>query len=485
MILNYPPPTLIKGGPDLSSPPNPHDAMVAQIKGIVSFLKNSKRVNGNDIILIVDGSDTFFQLPPEIVIQRFYGILRKNNKKLRENYGVAVVESPDKGSKEVVQKYAQRVIFAASKECFPNHADDVACVSVPRSPLPPDVYGPKTDLQPDGHRNRPRWLDSGAVIGQAADLLPIYERVLEYVAHHQDRYGDQMVLAQLYGTQEYVRELERRRTTSHLKEWFRNMLGISKASNITNVHVSLEPGQRYEFGIGVDYESQLFFTMKRSRNDVEWIKYNNISQVSSVQARHEVPREVRLTLPTDIQANASNPFIQPVRAEIEGAKPAFNESIDTLPSPLNKTWDNLPLMTNAHSAAVPAIAHLNGDPKLRPDWWSNMWYYPWSRALLRKYMRSSRGRLASQSSLLGGSDWWDTRGGMGGVWTNYDEWMDFEELCSGFEEKLFDDDLGIWGQEDGGISQKPVYNQWGILIAGKGPLNLEEAENNNEATGQQ
>ncbi|KAL1971256.1 hypothetical protein VTN77DRAFT_208 [Rasamsonia byssochlamydoides] len=487
MILNYPPPTLIKSGPDLSSPPTAHDAMVAHIKGIVSFLKNSKRVNERDLILIVDGSDTFFQLPPEILIQRFHTILQKNNQKLREKYGVAVVEN-EKGAKEVVQKYSQRVIFAASKECFPNRADDVACVSVPSSPLPPDVYGPKTDIQKDGHRNRPRWLDSGAVIGQAADLLPLYERVLEYVAHHRDRHGDQMVLSRLYGTQEYVRELERRRTSSRFMEWLRDMIGISEATNITNVYLRLEPGQRYEFGIGVDYESQLFFTMKRSRNDVEWITYNNISQASTAQMRHGVPREVRLTLPVDIEQNASNPFIEPARAEGEVVKPPFNETVDALPHPKNMTWNTLPLMTNVHSSAVPATIHLNGDPVLRPEWWSNMWYHPWARALVRKYMRSSRGRLASQSSLLGGSDWWDERGGAGGVWTNNDEWMDFEELCSGFEDKLFDDGLGAWGQEDGGIFQKPIYNQWGILIAGKGPpnLNLEEGQEaqKNEATGQ-
>lgn len=477
MILNYPPPTVIKSLPDFSSPPTAHDAVVAQIKGIVSFLRNSKRVNEKDLVLIVDGSDTFFQLPPEILIQRFHTTLEKHNQKLKEKYGVVVVENPDKGSKEVVQKYSQRVIFAASKECFPNHPDDVACVSVPGSTLPPDVYGPKTDIQRDGQRNRPRWLDSGAVMGQAADLLPIYERVLEYVLHHRNRHGDQMVLSRLYGTQEYVRELERRRTSSWLKEWFRDMIGISEATNITNVYLRLEPGQRYEFGIGLDYESQLFFTMKNSRNDVEWVKYNNISQVSTVQARHGVPREVRLTLPADIQEKAPNPFTQPARAPGEAVKPPINETVDSLPHPMNMTWETLPLMTNVHSAAVPATIHLNGDPSVRPEWWSNMWFHPWSRALLRKYIRSARGRVASQSSLLGGSDWWDARGGIGGVWTNYDEWMDFEDLCSGFEEKIFDDGLGAWGQEDGGIFQKPIYNQWGILISGKGPPNLEEAQN--------
>lgn len=466
MILNYPPPTLLRSGLrlDLSYPA--HDAMVSRTRGIVNYLKNEKRVNGTDLVVIVDGQDTFFQLPPEVLIRRFHAILQESNDRLRKKYGVAVVE--EDGVRRTVQKYSQRVLFGASKVCGPHHQDDVACVTPPNSILPPDIYGPKTDKQPDGRRNRPRWLDSGAAIGQAADLLPIYERVLQWVLHHPEKDGDKFMLGKLFGQQEYVRELERRRASNPWKELFWSALGISDASNITNVHVDLEAGQRYDFGIGVDYESQLFFNMKRAKDDIEWVRYNNITQVSKVQMAHAVPREVRLNLPADIQQHAQNPFIVPKPEHGGEPRYSLNDTLDDLPSPQSRRWDNLDLLTNIHSKAVPVTIHLNGEEELRSRWWSKMWFHKWSRALLRKYMRAARGRTSSIASWLGGSDWWDRRGGQGGVWTENDHWISYGEICVGLEDKLFDDKLGLWGSEGKEVSGKPKYNKWGHLLWGNG-----------------
>jgi hypothetical protein len=141
----------------------------------------------------------------------------------------------------------------------------------------------------------------------------------------------------------------------------------------------------------------------------------------------------------------------------------------------------MPLLTNIHSASVPALIHLDEEKPLKDDkawpvkhperltrdtWWYNMWYQPWARALLRKYMRSPTGFDAAQSALLGGQDWWDMRGGKGGVWTDKGEWLDYAEVCTGFEKEVFDDDLGQWGHE-GGDPDEPVYNQFGKLVKGK------------------
>jgi len=471
MILNYPPPTLIGYGKEFHG--TEYDAMAARVKGIYHYLTNSKHLKDNDLVLIVDGFDVLFQLPPEVTIRRFHELLKENNERLRRKYGMVMVATQDGKKRELVQKYSQRVLFAASKVCFPNPPDDVGCVTVPKSTLAPDIYGPKTDSHPDGHLNRPRWIHSGGVIGQVGDLKLIYAQVVEAIGHRRHKHGDQLALGHIYGKQEYVRELERRRTHSGWTEWLREKIGISEASNLTGINIPLEPGRRYEYGIGVDYESRLFFNMLHSKDDVEWLRYSNVTKVSRVQQEHGVPRERRLTLPKDIQQHAQNPFIVPKMAEGDVIKPPFNASIDALPDPKNCSWNDLPLMTNIHSTSVPVMIHLNGDKALRQPWWSNMWYHPWARALLRKYMRAPRSRIVSQSSLLGGYDWWDMRGGQGGVWTDNEEWLEWEELCSGFEGEIFGDGLGAWGQEDGGEYEKPIYNQWGILIAGKGPPTIE------------
>jgi hypothetical protein len=47
-------------------------------------------------------------------------------------------------------------------------------------------------------------------------------------------------------------------------------------------------------------------------------------------------------------------------------------------------------------------------------------------------------------------------GGQGCVWMDRDEWLEWGELCKGFEDQVFGDQLGVWGQEDSGTFEAPV-----------------------------
>ncbi|KAF9893160.1 hypothetical protein FE257_012572 [Aspergillus nanangensis] len=464
MILNYPPPTLISYGRSLPEGSREYDALVDRITGIYNFLEYTPHVHDDDFVLIVDGQDFFFQLPPEVMIQRFQNLLRENNAKLLKKYGLY----SRRGGEQEAQKYAHRVLFAASKECLPSLSSDAGCVTVPSSSLPPDAYGWKTDHHPQGHLNRPRWIKPGAAIGQVGDLKAIYAELLHFVDQHRNVRGDYLALTQMFGRQEYVRELERRKNSNFFKELFYSMIGISEASNTTGVAPHLESGRRYEYGIGVDYQSDVFFNMLNSKSDVEWLKYYNVSKTSSVQMEHGVPREHRLLLPTDLSAEqVGSPFAQPKFGKDEWVSPAFNKTLDGLPNAKNHTWNHIPLLTNVHTASIPALVHLDGDPALRDKWWSKMWYQPYARALLRKYVRSPTGFDAAQSAMLGGQEWWDLRGGKGGVWTDKGEWLGYAEVCIGYERDLFNDGFGSWGHEEGGDDEEPVYNQFGNLIKGK------------------
>ncbi|KAL4878634.1 hypothetical protein BJY04DRAFT_195288 [Aspergillus karnatakaensis] len=467
MILNYPPPTLVRYGRELPTGSAGHDYMVDRITGIYNFLAYTETLKESDIVLIVDGFDIFFQLPPEVILTRYQQLLREENAKLRKKYGMVTVDRPfRKDGVETMQKYSQRVIFSASKECFHDLAADAGCVSVPGSSLPPDSYGWKTDTQP--HLTRPRWLKPGAVIGQVADLKLIYAQVLRFVEEHRAVEGDYLALTQMYGRQEYVRELERRRTTNGFKETMYRWIGISQASNLTSKSPRLEPGQRYEYGIGLDFESRLFFNTVRSKEDVEWLRYNNVTKTSTAQMEHRVPREHRLLLPDDVsEKKLGNPFKQPKYGKDEYINPPWNHTLDELPQ--YRSWHNIPLLTNVHSAEVPVLVHMNKKDKgtVRDTWWSNMWYFPWARALLRKYIRAQSGFDAAQHALLGGQSSWDTRGGAGGVWTDKGEWLDYPEVCAGFERDLFDDEMGVFGEEGGDDYGGPVYNQWGNLVKGR------------------
>ncbi|KAJ5722516.1 hypothetical protein N7488_000551 [Penicillium malachiteum] len=472
MILGYPPPTLVGYGHETTGATE-FEKTVDRMTRIRDYLKQSKVVEEHDIVLMVDADDVFFQLPPEILVTRFQDILRKNNRKLLKRYGVGTVESTTEGAPpDLVQKYSQRVLFGASKKCYSALEDDAGCISVPQSTLPPDVFGWKTDIYPDGHLNRPRWLNPGAVIGQAADLRLIYDEALRILEQRHKKHGDYQALTQMYGRQEVIRELERRRIVNGITEWFQGLLGINEPANISTISLRLETGRRYEFGIGVDFESELFFNQILARDDVEWIKFNNITKTSILQAQYGVPREHRLLLPSDIAA-LPNPFNQSRFAKDQTTRPEWDAKLDKLPNPEQHSWHNAPLMTNPHSATVPVLAHLNGDEKLRNAWWEEMWFFPWARALLRRYVRVSHGFDAAQSALLGGQNWWDMRGGRGGVWTDEENWVTLSEVCEGQERDLFDDDLGPWAKENGDPDE-PVYNKFGNLIHGKEPPEAEE-----------
>ncbi|KAF7719797.1 Uncharacterized protein PECH_006900 [Penicillium ucsense] len=464
MILGYPPPTLIGYG-HRKPGATELELTVDRITRIRDYLKNKRNVKDHDFVLIVDAQDTFFQLPPRILVERFQNIVRGNNERFKRKYGYAAVEKPDGSRPELIQKYSQRVLFGASKLCYHALKDDPGCVTVPESTLPPDVYGWKTDTHPDGHLNRPRWLNPGAVIGQAADLRIIYDEVLRLMAQRHTSHSDYQALTQMFGRQEVIRELERLRTVNKAKEWVYGLLGISDAMEIEAISVRLEAGHRYEYGIGVDYESQLFFNQILSRNDLEWIKFSNITTTSHLQGQFGVPREHRLLLPEDIAA-LPDPFDQTSPSTERSAAPSFNSTLDNISHTEQHLWSNVSLATNPHSASVPVLLHLNGDPKLRNAWWEKMWFFPSARALLRRYVRSAHDLDTAQSALLGGQDWWDMRGGRGGLWTDDENWVTISEVCQGQERDLFDDDLGPWGKENGD-PDAPVYNQFGNLIKGK------------------
>ncbi|KAJ5290268.1 uncharacterized protein N7443_010521 [Penicillium atrosanguineum] len=468
MILGYPPPTLLGYGHE-NAHKTEFERMIDRITRVRNYLKNSKTINDHDFVLVVDALDVFFQLPPQILVERFQNILRTNNKKLQKKYGFAAVQNTLGGSSG---DGAKRVLFGASKVCYTGLESDPGCVSVPESSLPPDVYGWKTDHYHDGHLNRPRWLNPGTVIGQAADLIMIYDEVLRLLHQQHKKNGDYQALTQMFGRQEVVRELERRRTASWPVEMFSNLLGIGYGTNISGISVRLETGHRYEYGIGVDYKSELFFNQIISKSDVEWLKYSNVTKSERLQMEMAVPRESRLLLPDDIAA-LPGPFNQTRFAKELTTHPEWNSTLDKLPNPSTHSWHTVPLMTNGHSATIPVLAHLNGDSKLRNTWWENMWFFPWARALLRRYVRSAHGFDAAQSALLGGQDWWDMRGGRGGIWTDDETWVPFSEICEGQERDLFDDDLGPWGKENSDPDE-PVYNKFGNLIYGIEPEGVPE-----------
>ncbi|KAI4089456.1 MAG: hypothetical protein LQ344_005370 [Seirophora lacunosa] len=472
-VLAYPPPTLINYGKKFDGDSWDKGTHTGKIRGVYDYLSNKDKVADDDMVLVIDGYDIWFQLPPVIMIKRYHQLVHEATVRLRRRYGTEPKEPEGAETRtEVAAKYSQSVVFGADKLCWPNSVDDPACAAIPYSTLPKDAYGPLTDTDSEGFLNRPRFLNSGTVMGPVKDVRAIYEVAVRKVEEeNRGTIGDQFVFAEIFGEQEYQRETQRQSTQGaggRWYEWLSNALGASDsllAANQTIKNMTVVPGRRYEFGIGLDYESKMFQTMTHSANDVEFITYNDTALFPGIIEKHPNLKQTPFALPVDIQ-KAHGPFwySSPGNHSLEPKDSLLlphSDYLDDLPERID--WYDAPLATNLYSPSVPTLLHINGDKAPLNDWWPSMWYHPYSRALVRRYIRSTQTRKAAQAAAAGGQTWWDMRGGRGGVWTDNAEWKSWNEVCKGTEEEVFGDGKGRWGKEEG--SHK-VTNYFGTVIVG-------------------
>ena len=484
-ILSYPPATFVNYGKTFNDVNWDKGTHAAKIKGVFDFLSDKKKVKDDDLVLIMDGYDSWFQLPPEVMIRRYHGMVVEANKHLRQRYGSVTEGKPADGTSDRVQKYTQKVIFGADKICWPNPAEDPACVAVPYSSLPDSTYGPDTDKDPTATHNRPRFLNSGNVIGPAADVRAIYKTAVEKVEKGRGTIGDQFVFAEIFGEQEYQRETIRTNsqgTAGQFYDWLSSKLGTSPSplsANITINNMTTLPGQRYEYSIGLDYESNLFQTMTHSAADIEFITYESSTSLSTIQASHPSLSGLPFSLPPDLQTTpppfsyVSPGYNHTLDADVTHTKSLllpYSENLDHLPGQTPEdpesepSWLTTPLATNIYSSTIPPLLHLNGDKSLLQTWWPHLWFHPYSRALLRRYVRSTQTYAAEAAAARGGQTWWDRRGGRGGVWTDGGHWMNWGEVCRGAEEEVFADGKGVWEKEEG---ERRVVNSFGKVIIGE------------------
>lgn len=186
--------------------------------------------------------------------------------------------------------------------------------------------------------------------------------------------SDQGIFNTIYGEQEFQREVMRRRHIS----WLDKLKGRSKAQSsrleggiliddILNPgfpHQSIEqkPGKPDEFGIGLDYFSEISQQTINTEGDFHFLDFGKDihEQLEDNIAPFDCPSRVDGALPHDI---LSSP--QPL-ADIG----------------LRLPWGRAPLMTNICMNTVPVMIHHNGWKDGRTFLWEKTWMQPHARALL-------------------------------------------------------------------------------------------------------
>ncbi len=460
-MLRYPVPTLLNYGQNFTDA----EARVQKIPAVLSYLSTLHSSRDGDLVLLVDGYDVWFQLRPEVLLERYFEVNRKANARVTKRLGSKAVE------KEAIE---QKVIFSAQKKCFPRDEDDPACFAAPESTLPRDVYGPETDKAVSNEENpyikfRPRFLNAGIVMGELGAVRKLFARAQERLEQEQleGRRGgssDQTTFSQIWGEQEFSREVLRERylsTSQRIGRKIKAVFGM-KAPSIISPHPThkLMPSSAtagagaasFEFGIGLDYESLLGHPTVFAEYDSEWLTYSDAASISkATQTLGITPQRVS-SLPDDI-ARSLPPFWTQNPQEVSSFLP-----------PITTPWSNTTsLLTNLWTATVPALihhnAHMNDFKTQRTAAWPRIWFQAHARALLdANVLEPYRPFAVTRSTgMKGGSRetaWWgrenrkwDTH--VAGV-EKEKEWVGWEALCGGksglvgAEEEVFRDGKGAW-----------------------------------------
>lgn len=425
---------------------------MAKISGVLEYLKSLDESKDDDLVLMMDAygsfnlynqpcnieahleADIWFQLPVEVLISRYNAANAQADARLVNRLGRAVK----------AEGLKQAIIFGAGKRCAPNQVHTVACYPIPESPLPDDLYGTNTDTIMGRNKItslRQRYLNSGYVIGPVRDMRRMFERAQEKVDAIKDHIdwdngshgsdfmyhgSDQSVFNTILGEQEFQREVMRRRHRTQADK----VRGIGKPPKATYLEGTLirdplnpdfthepanaKPGRPDEFGIGLDYFSELGQQTVNAEEDARWIRYDGDIGEQTTRDRHlfDCPSRVTRDLPQDIRDSRAPNAMLPSDGK------------------LTSRWDQVPLYTNLCMDNIPVMIHHNGDKAAREYAWPNLWLQPHARRLMAELLASDETSADDQGR---------KHTGAGGAYTE-GTFISWENLCpTGMEGELYRD----------------------------------------------
>ncbi|CAI6342218.1 unnamed protein product [Periconia digitata] len=398
-ILQYPPPTLIdwKGEGEF----NAAGSHLAKIHGTLRYLDALPKDQDNDMVLMLDGYDIVFQLGPEVLLQRYFAEIDTSNARL--------------ASKFKKRLGYNSILFGPDKTCFPVDFSRPACWAVPESPLSQFAFGPSTDS--DMERSRPRWLNSGTIMGPAADMRALFQATKTRIEQTYDennelRNSDQMYFSDLWAEQEYARLLHR--DGKAIDPMPQERPGVERQ------HPDLK-GEQPDYHVALDYGSNLFQTSAGYRQYLSWITFNQ----STIGPESKATEPWKLDLPKDIE-QSPKPFA------------AIGDE-DT-------TWRDVPLGVNTVTGSVFPLIHFTGDKSFRDLWWPRMWFFPQAKKLLvgssmfadeEPEIGSVHGIRFVKHGIPGSSDQDQEASSSGGARGDGGERLSWVGLCKNHQDGLF------------------------------------------------
>lgn len=387
-----------------------------------------------DLVLMVDGYDVVFQLPADVLIQRYFAVTAAADAALATRFGEDYLRATPEESRP-----RATVLFGPEKLCYPPNEARSGCWAVPTNTgLAPDAYGPD-DGSIEHMLNR--WLNSGTVIGPVRDMKKVFNGTLKRI---QDFYNpeddwskdsDQKYMSDLWGDQEYFRSVKELQLNNHTGT-------VLPGVGSTKAVPTRELGQETEYHIGIDYKGELFQTRAVFEHALDLVPFNNTDSQGALSSW--VTRNV--TDHTDFK-----PYSVPLPANVILSLKRLLMSISqTLKAKPADMVPQLPLNMNVVTRKVHAIFHCTGPKEYLDDLWPKMWFYPYLRSLLDVAIRSQRTGRRISDTPIDGRKWISahppsTNAGNNdvnalGAWADLEgEWLEWGPLCGQYNHEIFGD----------------------------------------------
>lgn len=387
IALGYPAPILLNWGGEFNRPQwhlaGSHIAKLESFLAVIEDLLATAEgedsdVSEDDLAVLVDAYDVWFQLPPSVLIERYHQLNQDADERVQRQWhdaqGLATnfpVESP-----------RQSILVTTAKDCHPDSDSgaDPHYDHWPESPMPADMYGKNTDKvlgisdpARKFRRIRPRCINSGMVMGTMGSLRDALKRSkskIEAIASRgRQLWSDQALFGEVLGEQELWREWMRELGATWNGTVSEN--DLSKLNKeVRKIATAAIAGERFEYGIGLDYKFSTIPPTCSAEDDGSFVKLadketvweeSHKAGVKGVPRVDEMPPELRRSKDTTLTVG---------------------------PKSLSKiNWGDVSLYTDFYFGVTPVGIHHNAyvdnlKPTRLREWWSKMWFYPDLRRLI-------------------------------------------------------------------------------------------------------
>lgn len=380
VAMGYPSPILLNWNREYNRPTwqfaGSHIAKLEGfLGGIESLLETDPDASEDDVAVLVDAYDVWFQLPPSVLLERFHQLNREADARVRKQWQGGSTDFP-------IPPPKQNIIVTTAKDCFPDSysGSDPHYEHWPKSPIPTDLYGPDTDTVPwsfDPARKyrkvRPRCVNSGLIMGKMGALRDTLHRCREKidraVMSGRQLWSDQALIGEVIGDQEIWRE------------WIRGLGSSWNGSFALNDRSNLQPevrtiadaalqGRHFEFGIGLDYNFTTIPPTCSAEEDGNFVQLSDADAVRAESTKAGVAGNVR----------------------VHGIPPELRNLSDKLLAGVD--WASAPLYTDFYFGNTPVGIHHNAyvdglKPWRLEHWWGRMWYYPQLRTLITERLNET------------------------------------------------------------------------------------------------